>query len=91
MKLRVKESVILSDDDCLFICMSLGAAYNQAVTKGAKQLADTVRRRLKSFVFRHLAACKRAASSFKGMNDDERRSFFENYNKTAAIEKEIDM
>ena len=78
-------------DDVLFVCMSLGAVYNQANEKGAKTLANTAKRKLKSFVFKHVAVCKLAADKYKSMTDDERSEFVQAYEPSAAIEKELKM
>ena len=78
-------------DDVLFVCMSLGAVYNQANAKGVKTLANTAKKKLKSFVFKHVAVCKLAADKFKSMTDDERSEFVQTYEPSAAIEKELKM
>ena len=82
---------VMTVDSALFICMSLGVAYNIALEKGANSLAKSVKRKLKSFVFKHLAVCKQAADKFKAMNDDERSEFVKTYQLPAGLEKEINM
>ena len=93
MKRKVSKEVLpeLTADGCMYICMALGAAYSEAVSKGAKGLANAAKRRLKSFVFKHLAVCIKAANIYKAMSDDERRAFFENFVLSPSIEKEIKM
>lgn len=79
------EKNFMTVDDALFICMSLGAAYNL----GEKRLRGKAKRRLLKFCFFNKDLCELAADKYKTMTDDARSEFFSSYQLSEEFSKEI--
>lgn len=70
---------VLTDDDVQYICMTFSVLYHKALEQNQKKSARRIFSKMKSFVFKNLAACKRAAAKFSDMNDEQRARFFSDY------------
>lgn len=81
MKLRSSNS--LSVDDAMYQLMSFSVARNYALEKGEKKAAGRIASNMRSFCFRNLSVCRKAAEKFKAMSDDEKSAFYRSYGKQA--------
>ena len=89
MKKKVSSpSRVYSVDDVLFVCMTFGVLYNKALDKKDKGVARKVKRRLSSFVMRHVSLCRLAADRYKTMTEDARSEFLHSYKPAEDLIKE---
>lgn len=82
---------VLTDDDVQYICMSFSVLYHKALDQNEKKSARRILSKMKSFIFKNLAACKRAAAKFSDLNDDQRAQFFSDYKLSDEKKRFISM
>ena len=78
-----KRSEALTVDEALYQLMSFNVARVHALEKGEKKVAGRIFSHMRSFCFRNLSVCRKAAEKFKAMSDDEKSSFYRSYGKQA--------
>lgn len=79
MRSNLPAKPVLTDDDVQYICMSFSVLYHKALEQNQKKSARRILSKMKAFIFKNLAACKRAAAKFSDLNDEQRAQFFSDY------------
>lgn len=83
MIVMLKGSDGMTVDEAMYQLISFSVARNYALEKGEKKAASRIASNMRSFCFRHLSVCRKAAEKFKAMSDDEKIAFYRSYGKQA--------